>query len=171
MSCLEQETIRAIGIDVCQRGLGFAVLENNSRFVDWGVRKVNFKKPQSVLGVLSDLIQLYAPGIVVLEDCSQRTRKRGRTPDIIFRCGAAAANLGCTVIFCSNERVKQHFTRWGAKNKHQTARAIAARFPALSHQLPPPRKIWMSEDYRTAIFDAAAFVLTAAEAAPPPQAT
>ncbi len=39
------------------------------------------------------------------------------------------------------------------------ARFIAAKFPELARYLPPERKPWMSEDLRTAIFDAAAFAL------------
>jgi hypothetical protein len=45
-------------------------------------------------------------------------------------------------------------------NKAKTARIVAAKFPELRSRLPPERKPWMSEDYRMAIFDAAAFALT-----------
>jgi len=47
----------------------------------------------------------------------------------------------------------------GIRNKNQMARFVAARFPELGRYLPPERKAWMSEDLRTAIFDAAAFAL------------
>jgi len=39
------------------------------------------------------------------------------------------------------------------------ARFVAAKFPELARHLPAERKPWMSEDLRTAIFDAAAFAL------------
>ncbi len=45
-------------------------------------------------------------------------------------------------------------------NKAQMARAIAARFPELTRSLPPERRPWVSEHYRMAIFDAAAFGLS-----------
>jgi hypothetical protein len=42
------------------------------------------------------------------------------------------------------------------RNKYTVAAALAARFPELASKLPTVPKIWMSEDYRISVFDAAA---------------
>jgi glucan phosphorylase len=43
-----------------------------------------------------------------------------------------------------------------ARNKYTIASTLAQRFPELAAKLPPKRKIWLCEDYRMSIFDAAA---------------
>ena len=44
--------------------------------------------------------------------------------------------------------------------KREIAEAIVREFPELEPRLPPVRKIWMSEDVRMSIFDAAALAIT-----------
>ena len=66
---------------------------------------------------------------------------------------------GLTVRKVAQARVKRTFLPLGIRNKNQVARFVAARFPELVRYLPPERKAWMSEDLRTAIFDAGAMAL------------
>jgi len=51
--------------------------------------------------------------------------------------------------------------------KHGRARLVADRFPELEPFLPPVRKIWMHEDDRMSIFDAASFALACLPAETP----
>jgi hypothetical protein len=60
----------------------------------------------------------------------------------------------------SPAKVKQVFLTFGARTKQEIARVVADQLPELAPRLPRVRKAWMSEDYRMAIFDAAAFALT-----------
>ena len=46
---------------------------------------------------------------------------------------------------------------FGASTKHQIATVIAEKLPDLASWLPPLRKLWMPEDYRMNVFDAASF--------------
>ena len=48
------------------------------------------------------------------------------------------------------------FARVGARTKQAVAMALVRRFPELADALPPARKLWMSEDYKMAFFDAVA---------------
>jgi len=57
-------------------------------------------------------------------------------------------------------RVKKVFAVFRANTKHEIAHAVAQQLPELAPRLPRFRKPWMSEDYRMAIFDAAALALT-----------
>jgi hypothetical protein len=47
-----------------------------------------------------------------------------------------------------------------AVTRYARAQFIASHIPVFRPLLPPPRKIWNSEDARMSIFDAAALVLT-----------
>jgi hypothetical protein len=49
---------------------------------------------------------------------------------------------------------------FGQIAKREIAEAIVREFPELEPRLPPVRKIWMSEDRRMNIFDAAALAMT-----------
>ena len=44
--------------------------------------------------------------------------------------------------------------------KYKIALQLAQDYLVLAHRLPPPRKLWQSEDDRLAIFDAQALVNT-----------
>jgi hypothetical protein len=47
----------------------------------------------------------------------------------------------------------------GFTNKQTLAEVIAKHIPAFERYVPPPRKPWMSEDSRIALFDAIALAL------------
>jgi hypothetical protein len=51
-------------------------------------------------------------------------------------------------------------SQFGARTRYEVAVAIATRVAAFERFLPPPRKLWMSEDARMGIFRAAALALT-----------
>ena len=55
--------------------------------------------------------------------------------------------------------IRSFYSRFGARTKHERAKLIAEQFPEFEPQLPAPRKIWMSEDPRMSIFEAAALAL------------
>ena len=74
-----------------------------------------------------------------------------KTMDVAVRCVPMA-------------KVRDHYRKLGAKNKNTIARLIVERFPELRAYLPPPRKTWMPEDERMAVFDALALVLTVGSA-------
>lgn len=57
-------------------------------------------------------------------------------------------------------KVQAAFAAENAKTRPEIARAIAARLPVFAPKLPPLRKIWMSEDPRQSLFDAAALGMT-----------
>ena len=71
-----------------------------------------------------------------------------------------AIDQGMAVFSYSRTRVRELFASHGATTKHAIAEIIAKHVPAFERYLPPPRKLWMSEDSRMSLFDAAALALT-----------
>ena len=59
----------------------------------------------------------------------------------------------------SRDAIRACFASVGARKKYDIAQAIARQIPALAHRPPRVRKIWMSEDPRQSLFDAAALGL------------
>lgn len=151
---------RILAIDPTPRGFGYVVFEGSERLVDWGTRNVRAQKNRESIRAVSELLNLYRPQLLVLEDVNaRRSRRRKRVCDLLAALELHGRERGLTVRRISSYRVKQIFLARGIRNKHQVARFIAARFPELERYLPPERKPWMSEDPKTAIFDAAALVL------------
>ena len=93
----------------------------------------------------------------IADDVSRRVE---RIHDLYEKLIQLAKDKCVTVVRYSLHKVKQYFAHVSAFTKHDIAVAIAKIIPAFSYQIPPERKIWMSEDIRQALYDAAALGLT-----------
>jgi Holliday junction resolvasome RuvABC endonuclease subunit len=145
-----------LSIDPSSRGFGFAILEGPTMLVDWGVRTAKKNKRERSLRLIDDLITRYEPDTIVIEDYSRKgSRRCARIGDLIDGILKFASRKKIRAVTLSRLKIRKVFSEASA-NKHQIAVAIARQFPELAPRLPPPRKPWMSEDYRMSIFDAAA---------------
>jgi hypothetical protein len=101
------------------------------------------------------------PDVLVLQDTSWTgTRRSRRATELNNAIFELAEEYSFPVCSFSREQVREAFTQLTAPTRHTIAEHIAKNIPLLEHQLPPPRKRWLSEDDRTGIFDAAALALT-----------
>ncbi len=151
---------RVLAIDPTHRGFGYVIFEGPDFLIDWGLREVDGPKNKAAIAAAAELIGRYRPRIMVLEDVTAKgCRRCRRVRELVEVLDRYGRERGLTVRKVAQSRVKRTFLPLGIRNKNQMARFIAARFPELARCLPPERKPWMSEDLRTAIFDAAAFVL------------
>jgi hypothetical protein len=117
-------------------------------------------KNRAPITTAGELISHYRPHILVLENvASKACRRCGRVLELVEALDHYGRERGLTVRKIAQTTVKRTFGPLGARNKNQLARYIATQFPELARYVPPERKPWMSEDPRTAIFDAAAFAL------------
>ena len=60
----------------------------------------------------------------------------------------------------SRAQIRQFFSQTGAATKDDIAKTVAMWLPEFTPHLPPPRKVWESEDRRMTMFDAVALALT-----------
>jgi Holliday junction resolvasome RuvABC endonuclease subunit len=161
MSRADTKNIRVLAIDPSTRGFGYAVLEGPNRLIDWGVKETKTDKKSRSLKLIADLIDLYQPSVIVVEDYATKGSQRcSRIRELIDDISQLAATRNVKVRRFSRVKVKQAFSESNASTKYDIAVAIANRFPELAPRLPRFRKPWMSEDYRMSIFDAIAFGLT-----------
>ena len=141
------------------RGFGYAVFDGPKSLVDWGVKSVHCpqKNLESLLKI-RELTAFYRPDVVVLEDyegAGPRRAKRIRT--LINLMAAYAVEEGMSTAYFSRAAVRACFR---LETKRQIADAITQEFPELQPRMPPVRRIWMSEDRRMSIFDAASLAIT-----------
>jgi Holliday junction resolvasome RuvABC endonuclease subunit len=151
---------RVLAIHPAGRGFGYAVLESPTRLIDWGVKTTRQDKARKTLAMVSKLFKEYTPDILVVEDCRSGASRRGtRVEQLLTSIKTLAVLKGVRPCSISKRTVKNVFSAYQARNREQIAAVLAQRFPELAPWLPRHRKPWMSDDYRMAMFDAAALAL------------
>jgi hypothetical protein len=141
------------------KGFGYAFFEGTHSLIDWGVKSVRRRqKNLSSLRKVRELLAFYRPDALVLEDYQGRgSRRTKRIQTLINLITAHATEKRIAIASYSRSEVRACFA---VTTKRQIAEAIVREFPELEPRLPPIRKIWMSEDARKGIFDAAALAMT-----------
>ena len=149
-------------IHLNSRGFGFVLFEGPLAPLDWGAAEARGKeKRETLLARVDALFARYQPNLIVLQDLSERgTHRPHRIRHLNEAIVEIAERYGFPVLFFSRAEVRQSFAYIGAVTKDTIAAAIAKHIPAFERFLPPPRKLWNSEDARMGIFDAAALALT-----------
>jgi hypothetical protein len=148
MSTFDPE--RIVAIDLRVRSLGFLVLEGEKRVLDWGVKSFPESANADVNQLrakIDEFFAAYVPDTIVL-------RKRRGADAMLSELERVARIRRVAVHFLTRRSVNSAFP--GCRNKDQIASAISEQLSDLRFLLPPKRRIWMKEDYRMRIFDAAA---------------
>jgi hypothetical protein len=152
---------RVLAIDPTHRGFGFVVLEGEKRLLDWGTRYASNPKRDASIEKVDRLIEQYDPSSLILEDHtgtgSRRCRRVRRLIDDLGMLGRAR---DLSVFSYSRGDIRLAFSVHEARTKEGIAAVLVAQFSELVPRLPPKRKVWMSEDHRMTIFDAASLALT-----------
>ena len=146
----------------CTRGFAYVIFEGPYSPVDWSTREIRGRhKNQRCLIGIAAVLERYQPDVLVLQDMSPTgTRRARRMRELNADIGELAEDRGIPVHVFSRAQVRAAFEPFGLTSKHSIAETIAKHIPAFDRYLPPPRKAWMSEDARMAIFDAVALALT-----------
>jgi hypothetical protein len=144
------------------RGFAFVLFEGPLAPRDWGAVEARGKdKRARLLARIDGLLSRYKPDVLVLQNTSHNgTHRPHRIRHLNEAVAETAERYGLQVLSFSRAEVREHFAYLGSVTKDTIAAAIAKRIPAFERFVPPPRKLWKSEDARMGIFDAAALVLT-----------
>jgi Holliday junction resolvasome RuvABC endonuclease subunit len=144
------------------RGFAFVLFQGPHTPFDWGVIELRGKQKNArTLQAFTKLIAQYAPDVLVIEDTESRDSRRHTRIRALYRMAAHVAKMkGISVIRFTHSEVHASFGLAGSSTKYEIAQAIAKEIPAFASRLPPVRKIWMSEDPRQNLFDAASLGFT-----------
>ncbi|MEW6312996.1 MAG: hypothetical protein AB1513_02940 [Pseudomonadota bacterium] len=144
------------------RGYAFVLFEGPQSPYDWGVKEIRRKhKNERTLESIQALVDRYRPDYLVIEDYTEKGSRRSSRIRRLYRMLIHLAVAEHIDVFrYSRNTIRICFEPVGARTKYEIAQAIARQIPAFAHRLPKLRKIWMSEDPRQSLFDAAALGLT-----------
>lgn len=143
------------------RGFGFIAFQDERTPLDWGVKEARRGTRDDCFLKMRVLIHVMGPGDLVVEaahDPASRRSRRAR--DLIDRIGRFAEDQGVRLRPYRRRDVDRVFRPLGAVNKDEIASAVAKLIPELAPRQPKRRRIWESEHYGMAIFEAAALALT-----------
>lgn len=151
----------ALAIDPTSRGFGYALFEGPQIPLDWGTTEIRSEQNEKSLERIKKLIKFYQPEILILEDCSnEQGRRCPRVKKLLDQIEEYSLLQKIPIAKYSASRVQEVFSFFDVRTKQQVAEKICEWIPRFASQLPPERKIWMSEDRRMSIFDAVALLLT-----------
>jgi hypothetical protein len=153
--------MRILAISLSSRGFGFAVMEDGTTLVDWGIKSSKGDKNKDCLRQIKNMLELFHPSALVLEDAAAKGARRAeRIQELTEQITTLAKGQKLRVKLFSQVKLMQQFFPVGGGTKHDLAVLLAARFPEeLGLKLPPKRKPWQSEDARLDMFKAVALAL------------
>jgi hypothetical protein len=150
-----------LAIYLTTRGFGFVVFEGRRRTIDWGVKDARGDKNRKVLAKIDELISWYRPDLLVLEHAhGVLSRRAERIRQLHLQIVELAKMRKIALRQFTRSDIKAGFASRKASTKYKIAQAVSRELPHLAPWLPPPRKIWMSEDRWLGMFEAASRALT-----------
>lgn len=140
------------------RGYAFVLFDGPQNPFDWGTKDIDGPgKNRKIVAGVTALIERYQPVVLIMEDFTDPHCRRAQRIRRLYRSLIDVAHAaGVPVRLYTRSAVRRCFEPTGAATKAEIAQAVARRIPAFKHRLPPVRKVWMSEDRRQWLFDAAA---------------
>lgn len=159
MTALRQDERIVLAIAPNARGFGYVAFEGPQCPLDWGVKEIRGRNNDEVRARVSELIDWFQPDVLLLKrDNASALRQSRRTRHLVPSLERMAERCCIDVWTFSRQDIRNRFALIRAVTKHEIAVAICVQLPEFDLWLPRPRKIWMSEDPRYGIFDAAALV-------------
>lgn len=142
------------------RGLNFVCIQMPNKVIDYGTI---FSSPFLIsrfLNRVEKYIDYYAPSIVALRYVPKDSYRAKQASKIASAISELAVHKGLRVYTYKREDIRQVFEIHGASTKHEIAQKIVSWIEDLAHLTPRPRKLWLPEDHRMGILDAAALAIT-----------
>jgi hypothetical protein len=153
---------RVLALHATTRGFAFCAFDGPGQLIDWGIKYVGTgEKNKNCLALIERLITRFDPHSLVIEDVDERGGKRSLRVRHLYRDLEKLADRANLDTYCYPWQVV--FSVFGdarPKTRHDLAVMISGMIPAIARRLPPKRNIWLPQDPRQALFDAAALGLT-----------
>jgi hypothetical protein len=176
--------MRILALSPHSKGFGFVIFEDNYNLVEWGL-KYCVKPSQSLtsgrntshlqlnrncLKVISQLIEFYEPNLIITEDWTASTCKRGKRVKKLLSQIQLLANRQ-NLQFCRFSRllIQKQFAEYKVKTKQEIAVCLSSLFAEIAPYLPKPRKLWVPENPRIHIFTALSLCLVFTEQSEQPK--
>ncbi len=157
-----QNPRRVLALHATTRGFAFCLFEGSGQLIDFGIKHVKRgDKNKESLALIERLIVRYDPHVIVIEDVTEPGSKRLSRVRNLYRDIEKLADRASIETYAYPWQIVFSVFKDGQpKTRHDLANMVAVILPAIARRLPPKRKIWLPQDARQALFDAAAVGIT-----------
>jgi hypothetical protein len=153
-----------LAVHPTSRGIGWVLFEDAQTIFDWGCLTARQSDARQ-LAKFERILDRRNPSVVIFETFDARCE---RIHELFRQMAHLATFRGMNIAVYEESDVRAALNVSATATRHEVARLVAERIPALSHYLPPKRRSYDGESRTQAIFDAAALALTYfARTAPP----
>lgn len=151
---------RLLALEIRASRLGFVVLEEPARLLDWGVRSFGEQKGKlgsTVSDRIATLLAFHSASVIVARTRKYLAAARNRRFRTIMSAVRTEARRHSAEFRALTVRqVTNYFAASGEATKYDIATRLAREFEELSWKLPSRRKIYQSEPLAMLVFDALA---------------
>lgn len=153
---------RVLAIHATSNGFAYCIFEGARCLIDFGIKHVTKpEKNKHCLSLVEQLIVRYDPHNITIEDVDEHGSKRSMRVRHLYRDLEKMADRSGIVTYAYPWPVVfSVFKNARPKTRHDIAIVVAEILPDIRRRLPPKRKIWLPQDPRQALFDAAAIGIT-----------
>jgi hypothetical protein len=142
-------------------GFGYVYMENARKLIDFGSVRINPISNLKIMNRIKMSFDYMRPSLVIVKDADGKSSRTGRrVRKLIDLIETYTCELKLPVVKYSRDQIRDVFSQFGATTKYDISQTILAEFKELEMKLPKKRKLWTSEDYNMAIFDAMSLALT-----------
>ena len=150
-----------LGFHPSSHGFGWIAFESPFSVYDWGISNARGDKNAACMKKLDRLIRRLEPHTLVIEAFERRVHQRAcRIVKLCRAVVACAAEQGIEVVIYTKGEIQSCFASVDARSRQEIAEAVARHLEVIGHRLPARRNAWDTEDFRMALFNATASVVT-----------
>lgn len=157
-----QNPKRVLAIHATTCGFAYCLFNGPGQLYDWGIKHVGRgdKNTESLLAI-EHFITRFDPYAIAIEDVTEPGSKRVSRVRTLYREIEKLADRASVETYAYPwQIVFSVFKEGQPKTRHDLAQMVAVILPSFARRLPPKRKIWLPQDPRQALFDAAALGIT-----------
>jgi Holliday junction resolvasome RuvABC endonuclease subunit len=150
-----------LAIHPTSRGFGWVLFEGPLAPVDWGIASAKTNRSARCMAKFEKLLNQYQPSAIILEKSDDgESLRNNRIRLLVQTMRGFASNRDIDALVYSRTAVGAAVADDASATRYAVACAVSNHFPILRHRLPPARKLWLPEDDRQCLFDAAALGIT-----------
>jgi len=143
------------------KGIAYGFVDSPSLGIESGYKTYKPISSRRCLRQAQVYLEYFKPDIVLLEDTeSHVSYKRNRIKNLIEDIAIAAENQHLKVTRYTREDIRKEFEPFSAITKYEIAKQIASWHSEYEDRLPKIRKLYTSESYSMAEFDALSLAYT-----------
>lgn len=157
---VHRASARVLAVHFATHGFGWVFFPNPNNPTEWGVTSIRKNRNEQSLHRLEYLIAHLRPTEIILEQFEgNAVRRQPRVQELYRSVIKLARSFDLEPRIFERSDIRHVFAQSSAKTRYEIATVVSKRIEQFAHLLPEKRKIWVPENPRMSLFNAAALAL------------